>query len=360
MNRPAALEESRLRPFLRRRRRQRGALVAPELGDLLAETLALAGRLVPSRASALLLDRPGGPRRRAAAALTQVAAFGPAAESRVGLVVALPPGILATVYREGQCLAVQGELAAAAAQLLDPRAERPPKSMVAAPIRLERAVCGILVLVGRRGRAGFDARDRDLTELLAQYVSRAILNAVDLLKQNELALLDGLTGVLGVRGLEPHLAEEVARAGRRKRGDLAVLFCDVDRLKRINDRHGHRAGSEVLCNVAHALDAEIGEAGRVFRFGGDEFVCVCPGVPAAEAETLARRVVERVGRLARRRGGPETSVSVGVATLAASLDRERRRGGEAERLLVAADRALYRAKRSGRGRHAVAAPADDR
>jgi len=357
MTGPAALEEQRLRPFLRRRRRQPGPLAAPELGDFLAETLTLAERLIPCRAGALLLDRPnGGP----PGTLTQVAAFGRGAQGRLGHVVDVGPGPLGPVYLEGRTVQGTGARAARATALLDPRGQPPFRSVVAAPIRLERTVCGVLVLAGRRGRGAFDRRDRDLAELLAQYVSRAILNAVDLLKQNELALLDGLTGVQGVRGLEPFLGQEVSRALRRKRGDLAVLFCDVDRLKGINDRHGHRAGSEVLCNVAHHLDAEVGERGRVFRFGGDEFVGVCPGVPAAEAEALAARVVERVRRREGRRRAPATSVSIGVATLAATLRPSGRRGGEAERLLVAADRALYRAKRAGRSRHVLATPGDDR
>lgn len=348
-----ALDDARLRAFLRRRRRTRRRVAQPELGASFRESLTLARRLVPSRSQTLLLDRPG-PRPVGAQPLTVIAALGSDPDARLGREVITADTPLGDCLREGRVRTLAGapaEGVAVAAGL----GRGSVRSALLAPIRLERAVCGLLLLAGRRGRAGYDARDEALAALLAQNVSRGILNAVDVLKQNELAHRDGLTGLRNVRGLAAYLGRAVRGARRRRGGDAAVLFVDVDRLKRLNDAHGHRAGSEVLRRVGRALHRAVDGRGRVFRFGGDEFVAVCPTLDQATAEALGDAVLR--GIVGGRGPGPRATVSLGVATVRRCLGPDPG-PREAERLLSAADRALYRAKRGGRARLAAAGPGD--
>ena len=354
----SALEEERLRRFLRRRRR--GQLVEPpSLGVFLAETLDLAARLVPSEGGSLLLDDPA--HRRGQSCLTFVAAFGSAAPRLVGQEVPQGRGIVGHVYATGQAYAMAGVDG-------DPRffpgvdavAGFRSRSVIATPVRLEQSVCGVFELVNRRGRAEFSVRDRELMELLAQYISRAILNAVDILKQNELALRDDLTDLGNVRALEPYLG----RALRGRRAKVGLLFIDVDGLKAINDRFGHRVGSALLRATGAVIGKTVGASGGSFRFGGDEFVVICPSADADIAHDLARRICAGVANLSGRpiAGGgklPNVSASIGVASADLLAPEVRPRVGRSARLLSAADRAMYRAKRKGCGRTERATVRDD-
>jgi len=337
----------------------------PPLAQFLAETLDLAGRLVPSEAGSLLLDHPNRARKRSP--LTFVAAFGRTADRLIGVTMPSGQGIVGHVYRSGETYATgnptQDEHFFAG---VDALSEFQTRSVVAAPIRLESAVCGVFELVNRRGRPFFSERDVELVELLSQYVSRAILNAVDILKQNEWALWDALTGVRNIRGMEEFLDQEITVA--HKMGtDICVLFVDVDRLKSVNDLFGHRAGSEVLRCIGKAMTEALENRGFPFRFGGDEFVAVCPGASIEAGEVIANEIRHHVLKTqGSGRGGsnlPAVSVSVGVASLRDSLGGGELPGDPASkpsaRLLSAADHALYRAKRTGRDRTVRATARDD-
>lgn len=360
-----ALSERRLRAFLDRERRRRGRVALPPVGRLLSETLELGRQLVPSAAGALLLDDPRAKRHGPGSPLTFVAAFGGSAESLVGRAVPAGRGILGAVHRSGDVLSVTDPAS-------DPRfvaeidqaasGDRAPRSLLAVPLRLESRVCGVLALLDREGRSGFGAADREAAEVIAGHLSRIVLNAVDVLKQNALARTDDLTGLRNARGLEAEIQERVKRAHRRERA-VCVLFLDVDGLKKINDEHGHRAGSETIRRVGRAIAETVGAGVSAHRFGGDEFVVVAPG-DAKAGRALAERLREAAkGRTKgpMRHGDPlpATSVSVGVASSERLAEGEREAGVGA-RLLAAADRALYRAKRQGRDRVVSATRRDDR
>ncbi len=331
----------------------------PPLGHFLGETLELAGRLIPAEAGSLLLDEPH--RRKGRSPLTFVAAFGQAAERLIGVEVPTGHGIVGHVYASGKTYAtgLPNKDPFFFAQVDDHAGFR-TRSVIAAPIRLERAVCGVFELVNRKGRASFSERDVALVELIAHYVSRAIMNAVDVIKQNDLAFIDSLTHLRNDRGLEAFLDLSL-----RGTSDTAVLFCDVDRLKQINDRFGHRMGSEALKRTARAIATSVGNRGIPFRFGGDEFVIVCPGLSMTAAQSVAEDVQKAVRTTTKgpvRDGGalPAVTISIGVASTKASLKARKARARRGARLLAAADGALYRAKHAGRCRVACATPKDDR
>ncbi|MCB9666860.1 MAG: sensor domain-containing diguanylate cyclase [Myxococcales bacterium] len=241
-------------------------------------------------------------------------------------------------------------------------------SLIAVPIRLEHAVCGVLLLIERQGQGAFSPRDTQLVELFSGYISRAILNAIDIIKQNELAQYDPLTNIYNVRNLMPLLETEVRRA-QSCDDDLAVMFVDLDRLKPVNDRYGHQFGSEAIKRAANALQDTLGSDGTVFRFGGDEFVIVLPCTDVRAATSIAEELLKSIRRQIpgpMPDGGkiPKMTASIGIATMHSSLNplrsRRSKRLSMASRLLTIADRALYRAKRLGRARLAIGSRRDDK
>lgn len=326
-----ALNEERLRPFLWRRRRGATLVALPSIGTMLCEALRVARRLVPMDAAALLLDDP---KRRLgqAAPLTLVAALGRQSK-HVGQDVTLnADALVRKTYVEGRVRTEQ----------------RLGVRRAAFPIRLEQSVCGVLI-VERDDGSAISPTERATIELVADYIARAILNAVDILKQNTLALQDDLTGVKSVRGLDPMLLREITKA-RENGGDVAVLFIDVDRLKPINDVLGHHAGSEALSRLGRAMRETLEERGTLFRFGGDEFVVVCPGMDAAAGVELANNLRRAVllatpGPLDDGQSLPAISISVGVASLRLIFNEREDAQSIGKRLVRSADQALHRAKR---------------
>ncbi len=138
-------------------------------------------------------------------------------------------------------------------------------------------------------------------------------------------------------------AVEKARADDRK---CAVVWIDLDNFKEINDTLGHSAGDQLLCNVADMLVAEMPPDFTVTRFGGDEFVIICEGIPdALEARLIGqqlRRLLNEPIEFLGRRLNVGASIGIAVFPDDAITDEE---------LLINADLALYEAKANGRGRY---------
>jgi diguanylate cyclase (GGDEF)-like protein len=171
-----------------------------------------------------------------------------------------------------------------------------------------------------------------------------------------LSTTDPLTGLANRRRLRAAFADELNRAARYET-PLSLLLVDLDRLKDINDRHGHADGDRALQLVAEALRRSCRATDLAARYGGDEFVVLAVNTPATEARVLALRIRDSVRRLSLRAGRwTKTSapinhtVSIGAADLgAAALP-------TFDALHAAADRALYAAKAAGRDGVMVAPP----
>lgn len=141
--------------------------------------------------------------------------------------------------------------------------------------------------------------------------------------------LDDLTGCMRRASGLAALDRELARA-KRERSPLAIGFVDADGLKHANDTHGHAAGDQLLKDVSAGLRSRLRGSDFVFRYGGDEFVCVMPGARGAGASEVLTDVQAQL-RLQGR------SFSLGIAEFAP--------GDSAVSLLGRADEALYAAKR---------------
>jgi diguanylate cyclase (GGDEF)-like protein/PAS domain S-box-containing protein len=131
----------------------------------------------------------------------------------------------------------------------------------------------------------------------------------------------------------------------------AVLFCDLDHFKRVNDRHGHSVGDRLLAEVASRLADLAGPDDLVARFGGDEFVILCPRPAEGEVSALAEQVVSRVSAPF---PGPVGPLSVGVSVgVAVGLP-----GETADDIIGRADRAMYGVKTHQRRRAPRVQPRD--
>ena len=172
--------------------------------------------------------------------------------------------------------------------------------------------------------------------LIRLHQSRGRGPAVDALP--EAAHHDALTGVLNREGLERRLRARVDQRSAQGGGG-ALLFCDVDDLKDVNDRYGHLAGDAVIRATAARLVACVRAGDLVARFGGDEFVVVAWGLAGPAVDSLVRRISARVaedvdhdGRVLR------VTVSIGVATLDPATT-------NVEETLRRADASMYATKR---------------
>jgi len=158
---------------------------------------------------------------------------------------------------------------------------------------------------------------------------------------------DALTGLATFRVLRDRLANETARS-RRSSEPFALIFLDLDHFKQLNDQFGHEAGNAVLKGAAKEIAAAIRSTDFAARYGGDEFVVLLVRTGTAGALGVAEKVRERIEALGVERGYPAglVSASIGVAEFHPTA-------GEQEDILVAADRALYRAKAAGRNQVAT-------
>lgn len=182
---------------------------------------------------------------------------------------------------------------------------------------------------------------RDITERKrAEEQLREAYHAVE-----ALALTDGLTGLANRRRFDQYLASEWRR-GMRDHQPLSVLMIDADMFKAYNDTYGHTRGDSCLKQIAEAAMDVVGRPGDlVARFGGEEFVVVLPNTESEGAVQVAHEICEALrGRRLPHSGSTAgiVTVSVGCATLVPQF------GKHAPDVVEMADRALYKAKHSGR------------
>ena len=246
-----------------------------------------------------------------------------------------PPGV-AWVIRTGRSF-----LAAAPEELEEnlPRLAATGATSAALIVPLaERGEVGAVVVLVRRLSERFAATSVDLASTLVEHAATGLA----LVRARAEAGTDPVSGCMNHRAMRRRLDEEIGRA-MRTGVPLSALLIDLDDFKLVNDRYGHHAGDALLRAVVDALVGEFRAFDRVARYGGDEFVVILPNAELDSAAAAASRALERLRSLSYLEEiGTGVSASIGVAQWQAPMTT-----GE---LLEAADRALLRAKREGKGR----------
>jgi diguanylate cyclase (GGDEF)-like protein len=221
--------------------------------------------------------------------------------------------------------------------------ELPLGSLCAAPLNFRGALLGVLLGL-TPGPTVFLPHDIRMLETYAGHAAIALSNARLVVQLEREATEDPLTGLANQRVFRLNCAAEQDRAAREDR-PLALVIFDLDHFKSINDRYGHPFGNHVLISVADALRSVVRAHDTVARIGGEEFALLLPGADEDEGRAIVERALARIAAVRLPEG--DLSCSAGIASA---------RGSEAPEadLFDAADRALYEAKRDGRGRAQVA------
>jgi len=155
-----------------------------------------------------------------------------------------------------------------------------------------------------------------------------------------LMMTDHLTGAYNRIKLDEMLASEINGSGK-KRIILAVLICDIDYFKCVNDKFGHPFGDKILKEMVEVMHQNIRESDICGRWGGEEFMIICPNTPLDGGIHLAEKLRRAVEDYSRQLPQPVT-ISFGVTTFCP--------GDTVETLIKRADDALYLAKKQGRNR----------
>jgi diguanylate cyclase (GGDEF)-like protein len=231
------------------------------------------------------------------------------------------------------------------------------RTMICVPV-MDDGTPIALLYAGHSRPAYFSRPTIEAAAVLAGYVGAAMINArlYAALSQSESQLRvltdelrrrathDSLTG-LANRDLARQLLD--SSLGARTAGLVGLLFCDLDKFKAINDRLGHEAGDDLLCQVAERLSACVRGDDLLARLGGDEFLIVLPNVPDLEAVTqVGQRVLEALTEPFQL-GDERVQVGASVGGVVGERDSEQI---QAVDLLRDADAAMYAAKNRGRGR----------
>jgi diguanylate cyclase (GGDEF)-like protein len=227
-------------------------------------------------------------------------------------------------------------------------------SMLAIGTYAFRAVGKIFQIGGDFSFAQFNL-PQSIMILALMFLSMALnfgflLMAIDRLRNEvaDLALMDDLTGVGNRRHLLQRLTEACARS-ERSNVPFALLVIDLDGFKAVNDTHGHAAGDACLQNFTLMTQTRLRPGDMLARTGGDEFCVVLPDSTLEEGAMIARRIIDVCRADAAACVGTEipVAVSIGVAQWTPEI------GAFPDRLIAAADHALYVAKNQGKNRHAV-------
>jgi diguanylate cyclase (GGDEF)-like protein len=185
---------------------------------------------------------------------------------------------------------------------------------------------------------------------IGQTVSQAapvLANLRNLAVAEVRAATDALTGLANTRALRDHLKRMLAHADRTGT-PLAVVMCDLDHFKQINDVYGHEKGDHALAAAAVALASTVRESDVAGRYGGEEFLLLLPGTDREGALIVAEKLRDQVSRIVVTGVDRPITASFGLAVFPADAP-------DADLLLRVADRALYAAKAAGRNRVVAAA-----
>jgi diguanylate cyclase (GGDEF)-like protein len=221
-----------------------------------------------------------------------------------------------------------------------------PRAVV--PLKLQGRLIGLLLVRSDDPSRCWGESEILLLHTVADQVTVAINQAHLFAQLQQQALTDELTGCYNRRAFEMQLERDLQFA-TRMRQPLSLIMLDLDNLKHINDKLGHEGGDNALRMLADCLRGELRGVDTAARYGGDEFVIILPQADGEGAFIVAERLRSRIAQI----GLP----GVGMLTASLGLASFPEDASSRDALALLADRALYRAKRTGRNR--VCCPQED-
>jgi diguanylate cyclase (GGDEF)-like protein/putative nucleotidyltransferase with HDIG domain len=239
---------------------------------------------------------------------------------------------------ENNAAVVGGNPAVESGYLNDPTVTTNLKSALAIPLEEDGSAIGVVSLYSR-DKGAFSRDHLRVLQSLGPRLGAALSNGRKLSEAQDSAVTDYLTGLPNSRSLYLHLDEEMARC-RQRGAYLAVLLCDLDGFKKINDEYGHLEGNRALKAIAAALKECCRSSDYVARMGGDEFVLVLPGLDEAKLEENVARFRTAVEMAGIELGFAGLSLSIGAVFLSDSNG-----DADADAILAEADRRMYANKR---------------
>ena len=232
---------------------------------------------------------------------------------------------------------VNGDPAVEAGYAPDPEKFTTQRSLLAVPLDGLNGVVGVLAMY-RSERDAFAADHLRILLAISSKIALSVENALRYQQAEDSATTDYLTGLPNARSLFVHLSRELSRC-RRTGTSLAVMVCDLDNFKQINDLFGHLEGDNLLKDFANNLKESCRGYYYVARMGGDEFVVVVPGLNQEASLEKAGRLNQFAVEGGRKIAGRDL-VSLSVGTAFCPQD-----GFDVERLLAEADRRMYSMKK---------------
>jgi diguanylate cyclase (GGDEF)-like protein/PAS domain S-box-containing protein len=223
---------------------------------------------------------------------------------------------------------------------------KPTTPYACLPLIAKGEILGLLHLRLKQSVSDREKVISDLQELetiLVEYVSLSIANLKlreSLINQS---IKDPLTGIFNRRYMEETLQREISRA-ERKRSELSIVMMDIDHFKKFNDIYGHEAGDEILVKLAEFFRLKIRQSDVFCRFGGEEFIMILPESNIEDTFNRFDQLREEVKSLTvhyQNQRLPAVALSMGIAAYP-------EHGADTNKLLLVADKALYKAKQEGR------------
>ncbi len=220
------------------------------------------------------------------------------------------------------------------------------RSIACVPVRSAQGVVGVIQLLNSKIDLLSDTSIQFL-RVLCDFSAIAVRNAADMKRIHELSITDDCTGLYNARHLYTLLEEHLQHSADRS---FCLLFMDLDHFKRVNDVYGHLVGSSLLAEVGAMVKACVGDINPAFRYGGDEFVILLPGLDKQQGTAIARLLFQalRDARFLQDQGvALELRGSFGMATYPED-------GSTLEGIIKSADDMMYHVKGSTRDNLAIA------
>ncbi len=363
------LEKQQLNRLLSRERQGRQLDEdAPALDQILKEILKKANQFVPSEAGSILLDDPFRKKGRSSfQELVFVACFGVGSSNLPGMQLPVNAGIVGITYLSGKPYLCKNLLSDKQFKAKRDQFSRfKTRSIICAPIIIEKSVCGVIELINRKGQKNYTEDELKLLEIFAGYTSTLIQNVLYARTHIKISKQDGLTGLYNDRFFYDKLDHDIRLAKKRRDNDLILLFIDMDHFKEVNDKHGHLVGSHVLKDVGDILKKVIPSQGTtIARYGGDEFTAIFTKRSLSEVEQVAQSICDAIFKfeISNRPYLPKSSAkvlqkrltcSIGISSLRDHFNHKLPRAEIRQGLIRKADTAMYRAKMAGKNRVCIA------